>query len=50
MASKKGKPNIWYRKRDITSFILPSKNVEVSGDSMMKMYARSCISAKIICI
>ena len=33
MASEKGRPNIWYRKTDITSFIPPGRNVEASGDS-----------------
>ena len=34
MASRKWRPSIWYRKRNITSCIFPSKNVEASGDSL----------------
>ena len=34
MTSGKLRPNIWYRKRNITSFIFPSKNAEASGDSL----------------
>ena len=34
MASGKLRPNIRYRKKNITSFIFTSKNAEASGDSI----------------
>ena len=37
MASRKWRPNIWYRKRNITSFIFPSKNFKASGDSLSSL-------------
>ena len=41
---------MWYRKKNITSFIFPSKNLEASGDFIMKLYVWASISAKIISI
>ena len=33
----KVKPNIWYRKRNITAFIFPSKNAETLDDSLYQL-------------
>ena len=37
MASGKWRPNIWYRKKNVTSFIFRKKNVEASWDSLYQL-------------
>ena len=45
------KRNIWYRKRNITSFIFPSKMLKSLGIFFIrKLYAQARISAKVIFI